>query len=182
MRLVAAIRELARSQAEAGGQADIVPVDINLGWRLVRRATRWMAALRFRIIAENTALPKLDPLAQGLAAAEADANAGQRRPQAKRAGAARADNHEVRHDNCIDGLTMAAVLAQVCADLGAAATVLSEPDARRLIEAIATEARMLLGESTAALLPAPRVFGRWYGAPPQAASGVALSPTAPGTG
>jgi hypothetical protein len=194
VRLVAGIRELARSQAEAGGQADIVPTDINMGWRLVRRATRWMAALRFRLVAEAAAgrpkidpPTKLDPLAQVLAAAEADTKATRRRPRAAgqpKPARARVETHEVRYDACIDGIPTAAVLAQICADLGAASTVLIELDARRLIEAIATEARTLLGESTVALLPAPRVIGRWYAMPPPQAtmSGVVPPAATPGTG
>jgi hypothetical protein len=193
--LVAGIRELARLRADAGGPVEVAPIDINLGWVLVRRATRWMAALRFRIAAETAAArlkvdppAQFDPLAKMLTAVEADAKAALRRQQAaerpKPARAARVETHEVRHDNCIDGIPMAAVLAQVCADLGAASTVLVEPDASRLIEAIAAEARALLGESTVALLPAPKVIGRAYGEPPPAGtmSGVVPPTPAPGTG
>jgi hypothetical protein len=194
VQLVAGIRALARLRAEGAGQAEAAPIDINLGWVLVRRATRWMAALRFRIAAETGAgrpksepPAKLDTPAQMLAAMEADVKTALRRMQAAgqpKPARERAESHEVRQDNCIDGISTEAVVAQICADLGAAATVLIETDARRLIEAIAAEARALLGESTVALLPAPRVIGRLYGQPSTQASmsGVAVPPPAPGTG
>jgi hypothetical protein len=194
VRLVAGIRALARLRAEAAGQAEAAPIDINLGWVLVRRATRWMAALRFRIAAETGAArtkseppARLDTPAQMLAAMEADVKTALRRMQAAgqpKPARERAERHEVRQDNCIDGIPTEAVLAQVCADLGAAATVLIEPEAKRLIEAIAAEARAMLGESTVTLLPEPRVIGRLYGQPSTQApmSGVAVAPPAPGTG
>jgi hypothetical protein len=194
VRLVAGIRASARLRAEAAGHAEAAPIDINLGWVLVRRATRWMAALRFRIAAETGAgrlksdpVAKLDTPAQVMAAMEADVKIALRRLQAAgqpKPARARAEPHEVRQDDCIDGIPTEAVLAQVCADLGAAATVLIEPDAKRLIEAIAAEARAMLGESTVALLPEPRVSGRVYGQPPTqtSMSGVAVAPPAPGTG
>jgi hypothetical protein len=187
-KLVAEMRELARLRGAGGGQTEAAPVDINLGWVLVRRATRWMVALRVRLAAENAAARlKIEPPAPMFEAAEADAKpAGRRRRPAGRPRPAKppVEILDGRCDNCIDGIPTAAVMAQVCADLGAASIVLIEPDARRLVEAIAAEARALLGESDVALLPAPRVMGRWYGAPPAQAAmaGVPPSPPAPGTG
>jgi len=194
MRLAAGIRDFVRQRVAAGGQAEIVPIDINLGAVLLRRATRWMAALRFRLVAEAAAArpkvdppAKLDPLARLLARAEADMRAAlQRRPAAGQPKPARARDatDEGRHDNCIEGIPTAAVLAQICADIGNASTVMIEPDARRLIEEIAIEARALLGETDVALLPAPRVIGRLYAMPPPEATmpGIAGPATAPGTG
>jgi hypothetical protein len=187
-KLVAEMRELARLRAVATRQVEAAPIDVNLGWVLVRRATRWMVALRVRIAAENAAARlKIEPPAPMFEAAEADAKpAGRRRRPAVRPQPAKppVEILDGRCDNCIDGIPTAAVMAQVCADLGAASTVLIEPDARRLVEAIAAEARALLGESTVALLPAPRVMGRWYGQPPAqvAVSGVVPPVSAPGTG
>jgi hypothetical protein len=187
-KLVAEMRELARLRAVATRQVEAAPIDINLGWVLVRRATRWMVALRVRLATENAAARlKTEPPAPMFEAAEADAKpAGRRRRGAARPRPARppVEILDGRCDNCIDGIPTAAVMAQVCADLGAASIVLIEPDARRLVEAIAAEARALLGESTVALLPAPRVMGRWYGAPPaQATMSGAVPPTVtPGTG
>jgi hypothetical protein len=187
-KLVAEARELVRLRGATVGPVEAAPIDINLGWVLVRRATRWMVALRVRLAAENAAARlKTDPPAPMFEAAEADAKpAGRRRRAAGRPQRARppVEILDGRCDNCIDGIPTAAVMAQVCADLGAASTVLIEPDARRLIEGIAAEARALLGESTVALLPAPRVVGRWYGQPPAqvAMSGVVPPVSAPGTG
>jgi hypothetical protein len=200
VQLVAGIRQLARVRAAAGGQDEVAPIDLNLGWVLVRRATRWMAALRFRVAAEAAAarlkndpvanpdpVSTLDAMAQMIAGVEADVKTTLHRLQAAEApkpATVRVERHEVRHDACIDGIPTSAVLAQVCADLGAASTVLIEPDARRLIEGIAAEARAMLGETSVALLPVPRVIGRSYAvAPPQASmAGVAAPPAAPGTG
>jgi hypothetical protein len=193
VRLLGGIRELARLRDETG-RVEVVPIDLQSGWALVRRATCWMAALRFRLVAEAAAArlknppAKPDQLALLLAAAEADANAALPRRRPKR-GRARVESHEVRYHTCIDGISTAAALAQICADLGAASTVLIEPDARRLVEAIAVEARTLLGESEVALLPPPKIVSRLYAMPPQqgampkgAISGVAPPPPAPGTG
>jgi hypothetical protein len=188
VRLLGDIRALARLREDTG-RVEAAAIDLQSCWALVRRATLWMAALRFRLVAEAAAarpkipLTRLEQLALLIAAAEADAKADLLPRRPKRA-KARVETHEVRYDACIEGISTPAALAQICADLGTASTVMIDPVARRLVEAIAVEARILLGESEVALLPAPRIVSRLYAMPPQqgALPGVAPPPPVPGTG
>jgi hypothetical protein len=185
VKIAAGITELARWR-RVTGTGEAVPIDINLGWVLVRRAMHWMAALRTRLDAENAAAKiGIDPPEQVIDPSDSDVDQAVKRLRAAavpKPAREPAEGHDVSRNLgravSIEGMSAADVVAQICADLGAAATLLSEADARRQIEAIAAAAQALLGESTAALLPAPKVLGRLYGEPPAQATMSGVVPPA----
>lgn len=183
-----AFRELARLRHETG-RGERVPIDINLGWVLVSRAICWIKALQLRLAAETRAAKRaaeasarpsggpvsaFDAMLQEFLKLDKQMRAGQKPKRARKPREIRPNpwDREWGPPANIDGKSMAEVTAQILADLYAAERLLIDPIARRQIEAIAAEARALLGESGVALLPLPRVIGR-----PQAA---AASPPADG--
>jgi hypothetical protein len=147
------------------GRLEAAGIDLELGWELVRRAMRWIAALQLRLAAEaRAARVGMEPAERRDEAPEWDGDRLVRRLRA-------ADlprpirPRQVRLDDCIDGRPMAEVVEQICADLDALATVLGKAEAGRQIEVIAAAARALLGEAEWALLPPPDVPGRAKGEP-----------------
>jgi hypothetical protein len=139
--------------------------DLDLAWSLLARAMRWMRALHTRLDDEAEAAKLAAPKPKRPPAVRLDwgdnlglgGNWG--RPARKTAPAGQA-----AADDCIDGTPTVAVVAQICADLGAAATALGR-DMPPQIAAIAEAARALLGgvaEGWTALpivRPRPRLVG-----------------------
>ncbi len=131
----------AEAEAEAAGAVDLI-----LAWSLLARAMRWMRALHARLDDEVEASRIAAPPAKRKAAARLDLGDD--------VGLGGASNRSVRRpsqaspavaDDCIEGTPTGAVVAQICADLGAAATALGRSIPPQ-IAAIAEAARALLGE------------------------------------
>ena len=164
----------------AQGAAATVRVDLELAWSLVARAMRWTRALRARLAAEAVAAK---------AAMDADDGRFLDRPERLDDGSAW-NEYRTAHraapagrpepDDCIDGKPVAEVVGQICADLGAAATLLGDAEAARHIAAIAAAARALLGDPAGAAAAAA-VPGTRDRAPGEAAP-AAMPVPAPNTG
>ena len=147
------------AQRPAHGAAETVRVDLELAWSLVARAIRWTRALRARLAAEAVAAK---------AAMDADDGRFLDRPERLDDGSVWNENRTAHRaapagrpepDDCIDGKPVADVVGQICADLGAAATLLGDAEAARQIAAIAAAARALLGDpagAAAAAVPGTR--------------------------
>jgi hypothetical protein len=190
--LTTSLRDLARRRFEAGddepedgvaSDGKSAGIDLGLGRALIHRALRWIAALQDRFTAEARATKAskspierlLDPSGLDLEAAFRQLQAAER-PKPIR-------YPPMRRDDCIDGKPTAEVVAQICADLDAAAEMMSEDRARRRIAAIADAARAFLGEPEAALLPPPAFpWGPPGEAPAAAESGVTPAAPTPDTG
>jgi len=131
------------AQRPAHGAAETVRVDLDLAWSLVARAMRWTRALRARLAAEAVAAKAaMDPDERLLDRPERlhDGSVWNENRTAHRAAPA----GRPEPDDCIDGKPVAEVVGQICADLGAAATLLGDAEAARHIAAIAAAARALL--------------------------------------
>jgi hypothetical protein len=116
-------------------------IDLDLAWVLVERALRWTWALRARLNAEAKAAKAA--LVGGQQEAEP-------RPRPERRRSARPSRRPAlarmaRPDGCIDGRTAVEVVAQICVDLDAAATLLGNAPAVQAIAEIAAAARAMLG-------------------------------------
>jgi hypothetical protein len=126
--------------------------EVDLARRLVVRAMRWVEALRVRLAAEAKAArgPKerrvsdFDPPEDLLP---------HRRPRPKRWEPA----YKAEADDGIGNRPAAEVVAQICADLSHAATILRMPRAAAQIAEIAAAARALLGGPEETWTPLPVV-------------------------
>ncbi len=192
--LTTSLRDLARRRFEAGdgepdnaaaGDSKSAGIDLGLGRALIHRALRWIAALQDRFTAEakaaKAAKARMSPMERLLAASGLDLEAAFRRTQA--AERSRPIQYPpVRRDDCIDGKPTAEVVAQICADLDAAAEMMSEDRARRRIAAIAAAARAFLGEPEAPPPPPPAFPGGPAGETPATVSGAVPAAPTPDTG
>jgi hypothetical protein len=171
-----------RQRRPAGAAVEAAPPaeDVERAWDLLGRTIRWARVLLMRISAEleaeTTVLKAMiaaeqatDPTAAVSAAPEAS------EPAAARPRRARAPDP----DRGIKRKTVAEIVEQICADMGAAATLLGETEAAREVAAIAAAMRALLngagdGVSAAVSPPGP---GPGVSA---AGSGPAMLPAAAG--
>jgi hypothetical protein len=153
-------------------------LDLDLAWVLVGRAMSWAWALRARLNAEAKA-------------AKAALPAGPREPEPQEAPAPqeRPERPErpwdpnllrrsavalmARPNACIDGKSAVEVVAQICADLDAAAALLGNRSVAPAVAAIAAAARALLGVPSATWKALPVV--RWAD---RAVEETAVMPTA----
>jgi hypothetical protein len=153
--LAAEMSSIATVQAQG---AATVRVDLRLAWRLVARAMRWTGALQARLAAEaKAAKEEHDPVERLLDRPERLDDPPEwletwavpmvvPRPQPTR---------KPEPDDCIDGMPVAEVVGQICADLDAAARVLGHTEAVRLIAMIAETAQALLAAPAGATTARP---------------------------
>jgi hypothetical protein len=128
------------------GSAERVHVDLDLAWDLVGRAMRWIRALQARLAAEALAeateidVPKQRTIltAGPIAPANGQVSVDRGRRVAAQSAAT------LLADGGIDGIPTIKVMAQICADLGAAAKLLAQGDALEQVVAIARAARAML--------------------------------------
>jgi hypothetical protein len=149
--------------------------DLQLGWALVTRAARWTRALRTWMREVAVAVPgeAVAPLAAGLDARRGAAPKGPRRAPIRPRGA------RYGRTDCIEGLTVGEVVAQICADLADAAVLLRADQAGKAIARIAAAARKLLGGPDATWTkqpPPPRWGAPAADAAPASPGAVAAAP------
>jgi hypothetical protein len=173
--------EIARSR-HANNRLEDNPIDLDLGLSLLQRATRWIAALRARLAAENEAARiGVNPFERLFDRPDRAVDCTLR-PQTTE----RPEPVEARddgRDDCIEGMPTADVVAQICADLETAAGMLNMPRTRRQIAEIAAAARKLLGVARPALSPVCGTSdGPECGPPPVSLRAIAPPAPAPDTG
>jgi hypothetical protein len=194
--LVGRMRSIAASQRE--DPAARPAIDLDLGSSLLARAMRWTRALRARLAAEaedaRAAMKReniwrepperLNDWDEG--GDDLDwVDATLRRLSLRRQAPAETAAEPPAADDCIDGKPVAEVVAQICADLGVAATLLRGAEAAQRIAAIAAEAHALLGGPEAWTPPPIPAAEQRSAAEPAASAQAAPMPTpvpAPDTG
>jgi hypothetical protein len=178
--LTTSLRDVARRRFEAddgdAGDSAAGGIDLGLGRALIHRALRWIAALQDRFTAEAKAAMDPPERLSSPPDRQIDALAAELRAME---GPKPVRYPPPRRDDCIDGKLTAEVVAQICADLDAAAAMLAEDEARRRIAVIAAAARAMLGEPEAALLPPPVFPG---GVPGEKPAVLAVSAVVPPVG
>jgi hypothetical protein len=171
-------------------------VDLDMGWALVTRAIRWTVALQVRFLAECKAAAKIVLAARFGATAKAASKTRESRQDAaapapvRRKPGAGAAAGAMPPDRCIAGKSLAEVVAQICADLGVAATLLEGRPEAAEIAAIAAAARAFLGgpDETWTARPLPRASlpavrpPAMREAAPAVAAAALVAVTAPDTG
>jgi hypothetical protein len=125
--------------------------EVDLARRLVVRAMRWVEALRIRLAAEAKAAR--GPKERRVSDYDAPEALLPGRPRPKRWEPA----YKAEADDGIGNRPAAEVVAQICADLGTASTILRMPRAAAQIAEIAAAARALLGGPEEAWTPMPVV-------------------------
>jgi hypothetical protein len=138
-------------------------VDLDVVWALVTRAMRWTVALNIRFTTELSVGPK---------AVSARTERRRERPAASAQRPKRAARRAARGlppDRCIDGKSVGEVVAQICADLRGAATLMEGHPEAAEIAAIAVAARALLGGPDAA----------WTARPPPASRRIVVRKAPP---
>jgi hypothetical protein len=148
---VALAERMNRSAAYRRANPEIpATVDLDRGWALVTRAMRWVGALQGRFMAEIKAVAKIVLAAEvtvAKAAGEVRENRrdGPEQAPVNKKPSVRATTGRMPPEHCIDGKSVAEVVAQICADLSLAATLLHGRSTAQQIAAIAEAARALLG-------------------------------------
>jgi hypothetical protein len=156
--LVTEMRHVTDPRSQEGTVGDVAEACAkhSLAWELVTRAMQWVRALQARLAAEaRTERTGLSPEAERLErAARLLARPAWYKPSKARK---RAPDTRIRPraDDCIAGMPVAEVVAHICADLTAAATLLAKSKALRIVGSIAEAARAMLGGSDDAWKPRP---------------------------